>query len=286
MTPGHQVAAQGSVDYNVEYAHLYAYEVAQGVTPRMEQAVARARSVLQDLDRRGHTYTTAVLVDNYNSDVPVQTGPVREMLRRAGLEPDVICFEAELAESAAELIAALPDRVVVQGRGEILLDAASESFLLWPESTDMTSETYRHLLLGMLAGEEEARARPGSGAVTEPREANGEEARVTPLTTLRAQRSQVHLEVVLSGFDASRRLRWSCPVLATCWYLARLGISPYLDRMRTFDGLASRPFVGRRLLTLLPVDYVKIESTAMELLALARPKPLRKARKRLEYIFY
>ena len=64
----------------------------------------------------------------------------------------------------------------------------------------------------------------------------------------------------------------ACPTLAAVWMLARLGVPNfeiplYSDEGRVdFDPEERRRFVGERLQTLLPLKYIRTESTVYELL--------------------
>ena len=246
------------VNYNIEYAHLYAYEIARGVTDTLRRSALRTSRIVEELESRGATYTLCVLVDDYSSTDPVDPDRVLDLVEEAGLRPHVVCYEGDMAECARDLLEALPDRNIVRAdQGVRVTAGVPESILMWPEPPPGESE-----------------------------ELTSEELRVVPLTRLRSTRAYSNLEVILETVDSEGDIRWSCPALAACWNLARLGIEPFEEGLVTRHGLGPRPFIGERLITVLPTEYMKVESTAMEILSMCRPKPLRKARKRMSYIFY
>ena len=72
--------------------------------------------------------------------------------------------------------------------------------------------------------------------------------------------------------------RLCCPTLAATWVLARLGVEPYVSAY-----VGAGPFTGERLLTVLPVRFMRVETTVVDLLNAAGYS---KAAKKVGYVFY
>ena len=78
--------------------------------------------------------------------------------------------------------------------------------------------------------------------------------------------------------------KYSCPLLATAWYLARLGIAPFSD-ITSKNGNANNLY-ARRLINVLSVDYLRVESAVRDILNYSRNKHIHKSKHLITYFFH
>ena len=90
-------------------------------------------------------------------------------------------------------------------------------------------------------------------------------------------------QIILSRMEDGKE-RYSCPLLTVCWYLFRLGIFPYEEVDFILGKENFKP--ADVLVNVLPYHYLKIEGSAFDIMEYTTNKKIKKARRKIKYVFY
>lgn len=258
-------------DVSVEFFHIYADNVATREFASWGPALAATRDALEALKRAGKSYSLNVLIDNYFSpSSEVDAEPLYEFLTSEGLRPDGIYLEGDLHRVCTDFIDEMRPAYYRRTPDALVSSMHSEDAHL---VHDMPDESLKGMFLRSAGGVAKWRER-GPG----PRDIG------SVVAGGRVERSST---VVLARYDESGEIRYSCPLLAACWVLARLGVDPFRQAVRPLirspDSLG---FVGAEVLNILPTMYLSVEATVYELLRSLKRPPLRRLRHSMQYSFY
>lgn len=252
--------------YNVEYAHLYSADVS-GDLAFLDENIERTRSIIDRLSHYGISYCLSVLIDDYSEAFGyVDPESIITVLSDRGLTPDYVVMESEMAHHADYFIKFLPKKYLIEDDNQVVFQSASNDSNF--PSLRAPARRYKSIFM------EKAHTEKGKWDREEHRRR----------ITLRQQRCQSDSSIVLCH-DTGSQVRYSCPLLTACWYMARLGVEPFTTPF-AYRRKGCESFIGNRILTVLPIDFLKVESTAVELISLSRTKPISKRKKQIEYHFY
>jgi hypothetical protein len=265
------------VDFNIEYAHIYANEFRRDEIIGEEQmkSVEVVKQIIGDLETIGKSYSLNILVDDYNEEVTkVDEKALFSQLNEIGLPPDHVMRESQLAVSSAEiLIEAMSDRYLDKQKPyELTFIPKSNDIRLWAPNHE--DQSFRRILWEHSQGEK----KEDFSKERELRE------RAEALISRESFRTKSEIVLQYTGDDGTTR--YTCPLLTACWHLVRLGVKPFAEEYKNIKSFTSKPFFGDRLITVLSSGYLKIEGTAMEIISLAKSKTIKKQKSRLEYYFF
>jgi hypothetical protein len=233
---------------------------------QIERAVEAARTLSTMLSLRGKSHSFTLLVDDYSDRKgQVDREDVREIFSGYGLIPDYIVLESEMVKSAEYFLRSIPGRHLTSESNVVTFRSHSSDVHF--NELLMDTRRYKQIFINRMRGG------TGSSGV----------APTKSYMSVQDQRCHSSTDIVLV-YNDNGYLRYGCPVLAACWYLTRLGVDPFISNL-TIEEDASRPFTGRQLLTILPVGYMKVEATALELIGLCRNKSISRCGKRMDYMF-
>lgn len=256
------------VDYNIEYAHLYADDERVSIGKEQEKSIELTEEVIEKLERKGKTYSLNLLIDNYNGNVDrVDEDHLYSQLEEKGIAPDYIVYEADLVRAADSLIDKIRDSYIKRGENEISFTSSSDDFKLWEAEQDLSFK--ERFFENQIESKDNIRDKRLNHTVAR-RDSN--------LTT-----AEIVLKYVSNEAD---EVRYTCPLLTACWHLARLGVDPFQEAVDDIKSYSSKPFFGKYLFTVLSSQYLKIEGTAMELISLASSKRIKENKERFKYRFF
>lgn len=251
-------------DYNVEFAHIYSSADVTSIDPEQRESIDRAQSIVRTLSQRGQSVSLSLLVDDYNCPGIPELNTVTEALGQAGLKPDFVLRESALTTVAQSLIDTLPARLLYRTDEGLFLSTRSRDPLLWAVSNPHLEHDFLEIFL--LRQSED---RPVDTSPAQP-----------------MSRYQTTSSLVLLTSEEEEGPRYSCALLTACWHLMRLGVSPFADLHRELLATSDACFFARRIITLLPAKYLKLEAAALELISVAKSKRVRRHRHSLEYVFF
>jgi len=283
------------VDYSIEFAHMYGGSLQDGrLTPEQEESARIACDFAEKLRRDGFSCSLCVLIDDYNEPMEVDEASVHELLSGCGAPPDHILRESQFArQHAAALIDAIDSRYLQESKdGELMFDARTDDIRLWAPLPD--SKSFREMLRDPFGDLVPPRKSTSFRLSLLEKQSHRQTLSVRSTTEAmsvgeqRYSRStyQSRTEIVLSRKNDDGNETYACPLLAACWHLARLGIEPYEQAAGSAVSFSDRPFFAKRLVTILPAAYLKIEATAFEIISSVKLRSVRKQRYKLSYHFF
>ena len=254
------------VDISIEFGHLYTEQINEAIkNGNLKKSIEMARMLSQILALQGKSFSLAVLIDDYNNNlIQVDHNEIMDIYKKMGLTPDYIVFESKLANSAEYLLSCLPDKFLVKESNSLIYRSQSAD----SHFSELLQDGRRFKAIFM------DRLKSGADATVRNRKS---------YLSLQERRCHSNAEIVLL-YNQNNQVRYGCPVLAACWYLARLGVEPFYSDLK-IENREFRPFIGKHLLTILPVDYMKVEATVHELISLCKTKAIKKCKKRMDYFF-
>jgi hypothetical protein len=249
---------------SVEIAHVYLGELTeQAVNKAINAAIDRVGPVVDRLTKdRGRAVSTCVLIDDYfESKGPTPQEAVeifKNAAARLGFRLDWIAFEADCAAAADYFFDNLypQPRFGESSHGGLYGEPnrLSRSGQSWISNGDPTRET------------KTPRSRRFLG-----REAKYLSGKVRPEI---ATSIALDVEIAKAGSQSDdSALMWSCPFLAACWQLIRLGCwrepSGGMLAPKRLLAVSDRPppFFARRTLSHLPSRYLRVEHAVQVILA-------------------
>lgn len=266
------------VDYNIEYAHVYAGSFTKDEIIGEEQrtGIIVAKQVVENLEAAGKTYSLNILIDDYNEEaIEVNEELVVSELTKKGLSPDYVMRESRLAGPVAEvLIDNISDRYLDKRtlENEIIFAPKTNDIRLW--APDAEKRSFRQMFLEYAEGK------------IDEEELKGSQLRKGGATLISKNTFRSKSEIVLKYKDKEGVVCYTCPLLTACWHLMRLGVEQFDKEFVNIKSFTSKPFFGNRLITVLPSNYLKIEGTSMEIISLAKSRSIKKYRNYLEYYFF
>ncbi|MBU2523415.1 MAG: hypothetical protein KKE23_03955 [Nanoarchaeota archaeon] len=256
------------VDYNIEYAHIYADQFAQGEEFGEEhlKSIELTKDLVKRLETEGKTYCLCVLIDNYNAQFSLNQEQIFNELGGLGLSPDFIVEESLFAKNeisektlAQHLIESLSDKYVKKAKEKTALAIQSNNILGWANSN---KKGFKEMFVEAVE--------KGENALEDLEDKSG--YNFSSQTVLQYQEEQ--------------NTMYTCPLLTACWHLTRLGVKPFDKAAKHISVYSGKPFFGEKLITVLPSKYIKIEGMAMEIVSLAKSKTIKKKKNKMEYLFF
>jgi hypothetical protein len=249
---------------SVEIAHVYLGELTEKTaSDAVAAAIDRVSPVVDRMIKdHGRTVSTCILIDDYfesKGPTPEQAvGIFRNVAARAGFRLDWIAFEADCAVAADYFFDNLYPQPIFgeSSHGELYGEPnrLSRSGQSWISNGDPTRET----------------------KAPRSRRFLGEEAKYLPGKVRPEIATSIALDVEIAKAEPQSddsALLWSCPFLAACWQLIRLGcwrepsggmLAP--KRLLAVSDLPP-PFFARRTLSHLPSRYLRVEHAVQVILA-------------------
>jgi len=252
-------------DVNLEYCHIYAEELKNNDFSELKAGVGITKDIIAQFERTGITYSLNVLVDNYFGEHHhLDIEPLRSYLASEGLPPDGIYWEADMATACNEMISNLKPVTVTKSSDELnFISTGYDTHLFRSKTTETLKSSFLRGSINFLS--------PLSGDGSQ---------------TGRANHCQHSSRTVIVQYNGDN-VRYGCPLLSACWTLSRFGISPYIDALSTFDSIQKKQkFIGNQIITVLPLMYMNVESTVIDLLSNMRSKTIKKLRNKIGYRFY
>lgn len=248
------------VEYNIEFAHYYLQPDTMELSQEQLEGVAKTQEVVQVLRARGAQFALSVLVDDINGTGDFDPVGLNDALDAVGLKPQFILAESALSLVGDDLIDALPPRYLYQSDEGVFLSTRTKSPLLWAATSSRTERDFLEIFIDRQSQEDEE-APADSGPV-------GDHESVSMLKL------------------KSTNGEHSCVLLTACWHLMRLDIAPFDKVSESLFRIDAEPFFAEKIVTILPTEYIKLEAAAMDILSLAKPNRIRRARHNAEYVFF
>lgn len=247
---------------SVEIAHVYLGELTEETAgDALAAAVDRVGPVIDHMTKsRGRTVSTCILIDDYfESKGPTPREAVeifRNAAARLGFRLDWIAFEADCALAADYFFDNLypQPRFGESSHGGLYGEPnrLSRSGQLWISNGDPTRET----------------------KAPRSRRFLGEETKYLPGKVRPEIATSIALDVeIAKAGSQDGDLMWSCPFLAACWQLIRLGCwrepSGGMLAPKRLLAVSDRPppFFAQRTLSHLPTRYLRVEHAVQVILA-------------------
>ena len=251
-------------DCNVEFAHIYSSADVTSIDPEQQESIRRAQSIVRTLSQRGESVALSLLVDDYSCPGIPDLNTVTEVLGKAGLKPDFVMRESALVTVAQSLIDILPARLLYRTDDGLFLSTRSRDPLLWAVSNPHLEHDFLEIFL-----------------LRQSEDLSVDTGRAQPMS-----RYQTTSSLVLLVSEEEEKPHYSCALLTACWHLMRLGVPPFADLHKELLATSNACFFARRIMTLLPARYLKLEAAALELISVAKSKRVRRHRHSLEYVFF
>jgi len=242
---------------NIEACHIYFGE--QGFDENeILESISIVKETLGSLSEDG--YTLNVLIDDYFMKPDAQDITyLVNTLNESGIMPTGIYYESDLKTVA---------HVFIEELKQHRLKRTSEDVFFSNVSND--SSLYRSL----------ERDSMKSSFLDGDSFDDCEDEKVS------VNRVQKYSMTTISQIS-NGNVRYSCPLLAACWNLARLGYEPYVSALTTFkDEEQKKEFSSSKLVTLLPTTFIAVEATVVDLLKSLKPKKYKGIEKSLSYTFH
>lgn len=261
-----------SVDFNIEYAHIYVSEESlesRVFIDKYSKNIEITKQIVQNLESKDKTYSLNVLIDDYNpfiSDVNIDK--IYHLLDECELPPDNIMLESDFANRSAEkLIDLIDSKYLTKGtNNESIFNVKTNNAYLWQHDTKSMSP--RSLFL----------EDPQYNIDNMSQKRNN--ATHTSFNTCRAK-SEIILKNIENGVAY-----YACPLLNACWQLMRFGVNPFSEEIDNLSSFSSKPFIGDTLITVEPTVLLKIESTSLEIISLVKQKKIKRLTDRIQFYFH
>jgi len=252
-------------DYNIEYAHIYSSDIINGLD-KIKNNIDKTLPIIKLLKHQGYSIALSVLVDDYSCDQEkIEPEFIHDLFSKCGLSPDHVIMESELTKNAQYFLNMLPDKYLFKHDNKTIYQSENQDI----HFSDLLVKTRRYKTIFL----EKNTINSDYSKKHKPNE----------LLSFNQQRCHSNSDLVLY-VENGEECRYSCPLLAACWYLARLGVNPFYSSI--FNSLKKdKLFIGKSLLTILPIDFIKVEATATELIGLSKTKRINKCKKKIEYYF-
>lgn len=94
------------VDYNIEFAHIYADEI---LGEEQIRSIKILKQVIKKLNKQNKKYVLSILVDDYHStNSQININKLIQEIKSFGIDVDFIGFESKLIKYADSLIKRIP----------------------------------------------------------------------------------------------------------------------------------------------------------------------------------
>ena len=256
------------VDVNVEFAHMFPSEMnyPDALHKRLKGSLIRTQEVIRQIESSGKSFCLSVLIDDVNdpSDAPIDLDGelMRTKFQEWGLPLDCYLLESELASSAGALLEMLGRKAKDVG-GAISFSTRSRDFALLREEPETRPwELFRSR---QFSTKDDA----GRAALRAPRN---------------LMSSAIMLKVP-EEYEEKYPIKYTCTTLAACWLLARLGVYPFIKATKHLQRFTETPFQADKALTILPLEYLTVESYALQLIRNISDPSIGKLWQNVEYVF-
>jgi hypothetical protein len=248
----------GYFDYSIEFGHMYYDEFRDGRFSLLEPAIETVLMLIRALTAKGASVSLCLMIDDYTENQEITDRDVtklRAYLSANCLDLHHVAFEADLAAVAPVMLNMVRSKWLRKDGTVFYL--RSQNLDKHLDHSVQIGHRPKSLLLGTAGNR----------------------------TYFEQERAKSQTEVTLAETQGAD-VRYGCALLATCWALARLGISPFCKSLKLDSIENAPPFFGRNLITVLPTDYLKTEATVVELLKASRNIQVRKSMRKIQYFFH
>lgn len=241
--------------YDIELCHIYLrdYLSNRKLNKDEEVSIDRALRRSEFLQSQGFKTTFSVMIDDEEGSLKEEghLSEIKAELLAKGINVDTLIFESELDKYATPLIETIREHAVVKNNDEIFLNIATGDRLLWAQENLNEMKSIKRIFLETVQAQDE--------------DENGDEIshRARFWVPLRERR--------MEGKHC-----YGCSLLTAVWYLHRLGVAGFCE-----NGAQK----ADQLVNILPIKYLKSEGVAIDILNLSSKTRIRKARKKIDYIF-
>lgn len=251
-------ADSGCFDYSIEFGHLYYDELRGERFSLLDPAIEATSMLVRTLAAEGASVSLCLLIDDYieGREIPDRdVTKLRAYLSANHIDVHHVAFEADLATVAPIMLDMVRPKWLRKDNAVLYLRSENTDKHL--DNSVQIGHRPKSLLLGAASNR----------------------------TYFEQERAKSQTEVMLAEGQGAAT-RYGCALLASCWALARLGISPYFEALNLDSIEGAPPFCGRNLISVLPTDYLKIEATVLELFKASRDKKVQKSTSRIQYWFH
>jgi len=272
-------------DYNIEYSHIYLGEGQKLIGESELEGIRIAKSIVRHLEKHGKSCSLCVLIDDYSNSHFIDIDRIHSEMLKTGLTPDFYFYESFLAGETADcLIESIPKKYIKSENENVTIRIDDTSSIRVASSKN----SVRSKILDELSKEQKVKQFNGVRDLLLAKlndEFIEEQSLNYDNIGIRRTSSASLTEVILKTYSESGE-RYSCPLLDAAWHLTRLGIQPYSEQVENLISYSDKPFFGKKLITILPSGYLRVESTAMEIIGMLKRKTIRKRRRNIKYYFY
>ena len=225
--------------------------------------------ILQHLRSQNNSYSTTVLIDDYSMDrnhngVNHKRNEILTLFGKEGLTPDSIFFESSFAGYADKIIESFSPKLLHRRGDHLFLTNKGED--LYSYQIPPRNRRHKAVFLKKINRIPIDKSDPSE-----------------PLRVSVTHRQQSITDTLLYIEKNDTRI-YSCPLLASAWYLARLGIKPFSQVIE--DGIPQKALPAKTIINVLPISYLKVESAIRDIYYYSRNKKIRDARDRIRYFFH
>lgn len=256
---------------NIELAHMYPtrQDVRGMLTDEQRRSIDLTQEIIERLGEDATGATLCVLIDDYSAPCAVDPARLRDEILSHGLSVDFIVNESRIAHFVDCFIERLPRRLILVDGGNTIFSTKTNSFLLWETTAGGKRRDFLETFVQHTLGDDKRLRLPHASMASHGGSSHSYSSSAT-----------------LKSCDLHGGGKYSCAVLTACWHMARLGVPPFSALANEATAFSDKPFPGERIVTLLPVKYLKVEALAWELIASANTKVISKKKKMMEYRFF
>ena len=200
-------------DVNIEFCHIYADSLDDVDFSHLRPGLVATKEVIETLENAGKSYSLNILIDNYFvKNKSYDFNRLMGFLSSEGFSPDGVYLEADLHSVCEIFISMLKPVSILRQPLEIIFKAGGlDTHLFGPSSGDTLKGAFL------------------SGIKSLPDEETQE------LSSFRNRDRCQHSSRTVIVQYREDEVRYSCPLLATCWVMARFGVQPFMDSLSSFE---------------------------------------------------
>lgn len=253
------------LDYSIEFGHIYAEELLPSAQSSKEN-IAYTKMILSLFEDQGYSYSTSVLIDDYTLDteVKIDKNAISNYFKKCGLTPDFIFLEGDFAVVAETIIETLPPKLLYKKDQKLFLSNQGDDLFYY----EIPPRNRRHKSIFM----------------KKINKIPLDKSKPTQDVKLAIRNRHQSITDTLLYVEAGKKRKYSCPLLATSWYLARLGLEPFSNVIS--KSLNDNKLFAKHLINILPYEYIRVESAVRDILYYSKDKKYHKAKKCIRYFFY
>ncbi len=241
---------------DIEPCHIYlrSFKEQGGLTEGDIVSIDRAQQREKDCVANKHGFQYSVMVDdeegNYSHDQDLKL--IGTAIEGQGVALARLVYESSLARFAETLLASMRPNALTSDQDHVYLNIATDDRLLWADENLRQIKSIKRIFLETVQNPDP----------------------ISPQQD--GDRHSSRFWIPLRSIDPTGARIYSCSLLTATWYLHRLGVEGFVDQAQP------RP---NELLNILPRKYLKTEGIALDILNLSSRTRIRKARKKINYVF-